>query len=110
MGLPSTPATALPMIGLSWLAVETTSSLPPLLTSHAQPLPKRVMPAFSNFSLNASKWGSSASLGYGRGGSSYAIIIPELVVFQSASALFGTFTGSNRNQHRTVAQAGIGEQ
>ena len=32
---------ALPMSGLSWLAVETISSLPPLTTSQAQPLPKR---------------------------------------------------------------------
>ena len=37
------------MTGLSWLAVEMTSSLPPLFTSQAQPEPKRVAPAAFNF-------------------------------------------------------------
>ena len=54
-GLPSTPATALPMSGLSWFAVEAISSLPLFDTSQTQPLPKRPMPAASNFALNSSK-------------------------------------------------------
>jgi len=37
------------MSGLSWLAVETISSLPPFETRQAQPLPNRPMPAASNF-------------------------------------------------------------
>ena len=48
------------MSGLSWLAVETISSLPLLTTSQAQPLPKRPRPAASNFSLNASKLPNAA--------------------------------------------------
>ena len=55
-GVPSQPAMALPMSGLSWFGVEAISSLPSLLlSSHAQPLPKRPRPAASNFSLKASK-------------------------------------------------------
>src|SRR6185312_15433693 len=37
------------------LAVEPISSLPLLTMSHAQPLPKRVVPAASNFALKSSK-------------------------------------------------------
>src|ERR1700736_6204903 len=43
------------MTGLSWLALELISSLPPAWTSQAQPEPKRVVAAAVNFSLNASK-------------------------------------------------------
>src|SRR5712692_7607077 len=43
------------MMGLSWLALELISSLPPALMSQAQPDPKRVAPAALNFSLKASK-------------------------------------------------------
>ena len=43
------------MSGLSWLAVEMMSSLPPFFTSQAQPEPKRPMAAALNFSLNWSK-------------------------------------------------------
>src|SRR5690606_28151968 len=55
-GLPSKPARALPMSGLSWLAVEPTASfLSAVTTSQAQPEPKRVAAALANSSLNLSK-------------------------------------------------------
>src|SRR5688500_2425506 len=41
--------------GLSWLGVLVTSSLPLLSTTHAQPLPKRVVPAWLTAVLNFSK-------------------------------------------------------
>ena len=48
------------MIGLSWLAVEVTASLPSLpQTSQAQPEPNRVAPALAKASLNAAKPPSS---------------------------------------------------
>ena len=43
------------MSGLSWFALLSIVSLPPLSISHAQPLPKRPTPAFLNSSLNLSK-------------------------------------------------------
>jgi len=43
------------MRGLSWLAVLSTSSLPPATASHAQPLPNRVVPAADSCSLNGAK-------------------------------------------------------
>src|SRR5438045_406500 len=43
------------MIGLSWLAVEMTSSLAPRFTSQAQPEPKRVVAAVVNCFLKLSK-------------------------------------------------------
>jgi hypothetical protein len=46
--------------GLSWFGVLVISSLPPLSTSQAQPLPKRPMPAALNCSLNASKLPNAA--------------------------------------------------
>ena len=66
MGLPSHPAMALPMSGLSWLAVETISSLPPLTTSHAQPEPKRPMPAASNFAWKSAKEPKAALMAVAR--------------------------------------------
>ena len=52
------------MIGLSWLGVEVTASLPSLPTiSHAHPEPKRVRPALPNASLKA---GEAAELGRDR--------------------------------------------
>ena len=41
--------------GLSWFGVLITSSLPPLSITHAQPLPKRVVPAWLTAVLNFSK-------------------------------------------------------
>ena len=41
--------------GLSWFGVLITSSLPPLSITHAQPLPKRVAPAWLTAVLNFSK-------------------------------------------------------
>src|SRR5688572_33511407 len=43
------------MIGLSWLAVLSMVSLPDDDTSHAQPLPNRVVAALANCSLHVSK-------------------------------------------------------
>ena len=43
------------MIGLSWLAVLSIASLPDDDTSHAQPLPNRVVAALANCSLKLSK-------------------------------------------------------
>src|SRR4051794_39158435 len=43
------------MIGLSWLAVLSIANLPPEDTSHAQPLPNRVVAALANCSLKLSK-------------------------------------------------------
>ena len=57
---------ALPMSGLSWLAVETISSLPPLTTSQAQPEPKRPMPAASNLAWNSAKDPNVASMAVAR--------------------------------------------
>jgi hypothetical protein len=51
------------MSGTSWLAVEQTSTLPPLCTqSQAQPEPKRVTPALENSSLNFSKLPNASSI------------------------------------------------
>src|SRR5436190_567700 len=50
--MPFTSATSIN--GLSWLGVDEISSLPSFTSNHAQPLPKRVIPAVENFSLNAS--------------------------------------------------------
>src|SRR5918993_4275798 len=41
--------------GLSWFGVLEIDSLPPSLSSHTQPLPKRPAPAFAHSSLNLSK-------------------------------------------------------
>src|SRR5438270_7272954 len=41
--------------GLSWFGVLVIESLPPSLSSHAQPEPKRPTPAAANCSLNFSK-------------------------------------------------------
>src|SRR6185436_6523333 len=41
--------------GLSWFGVLVIDSLPPSLSSHTQPLPKRPAPALPHCSLNASK-------------------------------------------------------
>src|SRR5271157_3773062 len=54
-GFPSIPATALPMRGLSWFAVEPIASfLSGATYSHAQPDPKRDRAAFANSCLNLS--------------------------------------------------------
>src|ERR1700752_5397236 len=39
--------------GLSWLGVDSISSLPPLTTSQAQPEPNRPIPAAANFVLKS---------------------------------------------------------
>src|SRR5688572_20426875 len=41
--------------GLSWFGELVIDSLPPSLSSHTQPLPKRPAPAFAHSSLNLSK-------------------------------------------------------
>src|SRR5688572_7043395 len=41
--------------GLSWFGELVIDSLPPSLSSHTQPLPKRPVPAFAHSSLNLSK-------------------------------------------------------
>ncbi len=62
IGKPEAPATASPISGLSWLAVDTTASLPSFSTSQAQPEPKRVAAAFSNSSWNFSTLPKSRSM------------------------------------------------
>ena len=53
--------------GLSWLAVLYTATTPSLfLTSHAQPLPKRVVPAAANAFLKPSKLPHAASIAAAR--------------------------------------------
>ena len=53
------------MIGLSWLGVEVTASLPSLpTTSQAQPEPNRVVAALAKASLNAAKPPSSAVIAW----------------------------------------------
>ncbi|CNT86099.1 Uncharacterised protein [Salmonella enterica subsp. enterica serovar Bovismorbificans] len=53
---------ASPISGESWFAVETTASLSPFSTSHAQPEPKRVAAAFSNSALKLSTEPKSRSI------------------------------------------------
>ena len=62
IGKPEAPEMASPISGESWLAVETTASLSPFCTSHAQPEPKREAAAFSNSALKLSTEPKSRSI------------------------------------------------
>ena len=50
------------MIGESWFGVEVTSNSPLATANQAQPEPKRVVAAFANSSLKASKLPNLASI------------------------------------------------